>query len=76
VCSGDRQLVDSEEVFAVCDKKCFGIKNVRHHLEQFLIEINVGTNKFSEPHGDLHKLRKLESVRLCPALPYTICALY
>ena len=27
VCSGDRQLADSEEMFAVCDKKCFGLKN-------------------------------------------------
>ena len=28
VCSGDRQLADSEEMFAVCDKKCFSLKNV------------------------------------------------
>jgi len=27
VCSGDRQLVDSEEMFAVCDKKMFWPKN-------------------------------------------------
>jgi len=28
VCSGDRQLADSEEMFAVFDKKCFGLKNM------------------------------------------------
>ena len=33
VCSGDRQLADSEEMFAVCDKKCFGLKNASHHLD-------------------------------------------
>ena len=27
VCSGDKQLADSEEMFAVCDKKCFSLKN-------------------------------------------------
>ena len=27
VCSGDRQLADSEEMFAVCDKKNVCLKN-------------------------------------------------
>jgi len=27
VCSGDRQLADGEEMLAVCDKKCFALKN-------------------------------------------------
>jgi len=32
VCLGDRQLADSEEMFDVCDKKCFGPTSLREPL--------------------------------------------
>ncbi len=32
-------------------------------------EITVNKKLYSEPHVDLHNLRKSKSVTLCPALP-------
>jgi len=38
VCLGDRQLADSEEMFAVLDKKCLGLKKRVTSLREPLIK--------------------------------------